>query len=281
MEAGNQSPPPSNDILELKKLGGPVFVIWGEISQGLFEKAKSFTERNKRITKLNLLIESGGGDPDVAFNTANVLRSCCNNMTAYVPRWAKSAATLICLGANDIVLSFGAQLGPLDTQVVDPRISELERGVYISALSAFKALNAIADFLKLDLVITIKSFGSIPLALEFIKVLSRPILEQLDVFDIGILRSALDMSERYGVELLQRSGVVVKEAIEIAGILVNDYPSHSFVIDLEEARKIGLRARPPSADENNALKQLYEFLSNTIGPLGEKCYYGAITESRG
>ena len=35
-----------------------------------------------------------------------------------VPRMAKSAATMICLGANEIIMSSTSELGPIDPQIL-------------------------------------------------------------------------------------------------------------------------------------------------------------------
>ena len=38
-----------------------------------------------------------------------------------MPFWAKSAATLLCLGADKIVLGEHAELGPLDVQIYEEK----------------------------------------------------------------------------------------------------------------------------------------------------------------
>ncbi len=49
-----------------------------------------------------LVIDSGGGYAQAAFQIANLFRRHAGGFTAVVPRYAKSAATLLTLGADEI-----------------------------------------------------------------------------------------------------------------------------------------------------------------------------------
>lgn len=58
-----------------------------------------------------LLIHSPGGYASCAYQIANALRNHCGKFVAIIPRWAKSAATLLALGAEQIVLGRDGELG--------------------------------------------------------------------------------------------------------------------------------------------------------------------------
>lgn len=134
-------------------LGGPIFLVCGKIDDSLKDACLDFIKKQTSpIPKLNVFVCSFGGDPDAAFNSVNIFRSKCENMIMYVPDFAKSAATLLCLGADEIVMALGSQLGPLDMQVPDPRNSPED----ISALSGYQALEAVADFLHNEIDVTVK-----------------------------------------------------------------------------------------------------------------------------
>ena len=107
-----------------KQIEGPLFVIWGPLQyKGIFQASLAFAKENTGIPRLNVVLETLGGSPDLTFKSVVTLRSSCNKMVVYVPHWAKSAGTLLCLAADEIVLSLGSELGPLDMQVTDPRSS--------------------------------------------------------------------------------------------------------------------------------------------------------------
>lgn len=68
--------------------------------------------------RLSVIIDSGGGDIDAAYNLAMLFRKYgTNELDFIVPRWAKSAATLLVCSGDRIFMSPVAELGPLDPQI--------------------------------------------------------------------------------------------------------------------------------------------------------------------
>jgi hypothetical protein len=66
-----------------------------------------------------------------------------DRVNAIVPLKAKSAATLMCLGADRIAMGEFAHLGPVDIQIVDP----IERGAEsFSPLDEFKSMEFMRDY---------------------------------------------------------------------------------------------------------------------------------------
>lgn len=66
---------------------------------------------------LYLVINSPGGDGTVAEKIIEMCRSYCKAFKVAVPDRAKSAATMIALGADEIVMGYASELGPIDPQV--------------------------------------------------------------------------------------------------------------------------------------------------------------------
>jgi hypothetical protein len=75
--------------------------------------------------KISLVIYSRGGDTLAAWTLANMLRQFCDEFEVIVPMKAHSAATLISLGATNIVMSKQATLGPIDPSVNSPLNPEI------------------------------------------------------------------------------------------------------------------------------------------------------------
>ena len=65
---------------------------------------------------LHLLLSSPGGDGETAVRLARVAQARCHELTVIVPDIAKSAATLLALGAHHILMSATSDLGPVDPQ---------------------------------------------------------------------------------------------------------------------------------------------------------------------
>ena len=71
-------------------------------------------------TAIDVWLESPGGDAHSAYKIFLELRSRCSRLRVVVPDYAKSAATLLLLGADAVYMSASAELGPLDVQIEHP-----------------------------------------------------------------------------------------------------------------------------------------------------------------
>lgn len=69
------------------------------------------------VDQLNLIISGPGGDGTVAEKMIELCRAYCKQFRVIVPNRAKSAATIIALGADEIVMGYCSELGPIDAQV--------------------------------------------------------------------------------------------------------------------------------------------------------------------
>ena len=219
--------------------------------------AKSLEQLGKQ-ERLSILVESPGGDIDCAFRSVRILRHQTSDVEVLVPRYAKSAATFFCLAADTIYMGRDAELGPLDTQLRDPRGSVRPR----SALNAFKSLEYLRQYLleTLDqVVVTLMMHGGmdIPFALEAARPLVAdivtPLYQQVDPHELGEARRSLAVGEEYSKMVMGRysyRNLSEREIEKIVRTLVWEYPSHGFIIDLEEAKRIGLNAKP--LDEETA-----------------------------
>jgi len=70
------------------------------------------------VKTLNLVLHSPGGDGTVVEKFVGLCCAQCNRFRVLIPNEAKSAATLIALGADEIVMGPPAELGPIDAQVL-------------------------------------------------------------------------------------------------------------------------------------------------------------------
>lgn len=68
--------------------------------------------------ELHLVLRSPGGDGEQAIRAIRALQSRCSKLVIVVPDIAKSAATLLALGADEIRLGPASDLGPVDPQMM-------------------------------------------------------------------------------------------------------------------------------------------------------------------
>ncbi|MDO8431420.1 MAG: hypothetical protein Q7S58_03320 [Candidatus Binatus sp.] len=229
-----------------------------------------------------LLIHSPGGIANCAFQLANLLTERCGSFVAVVPRYAKSAATLLALGADKILLGRPpAELGPLDAQLFDP-----EREEHLSALDEVQALERLHAFaleafdrqMFLLLDRTNKKLSTLfPMTMKFTADTVRPLFERVDVVRYTQMSRILKVAEEYAVRLLLNK-YTRKEAEAIASHLVEKYPEHRFSIYLSEIARISTElgltrdlATQASTEQQQIFDKMLPFLGQftAVGPLLE------------
>lgn len=173
---------------------------------------------------IDLMLHTPGGDVDAAEKLITLLRNAVGEegrLRIIVPDYAKSAGTLMALGANTILMSDSSELGPIDPQVSskDGNGNDVIYSVltYLNAYEeARKALNEIPD-----------------------DTASRITFEKFDPILVRKFKSVKDRARLFAENLLKRRGVnFSKIASELMDI--NRYPSHGQMIGWEAARTMGL-----------------------------------------
>jgi hypothetical protein len=98
--------------------------ITNSLVDDVFEDLR--TKYNECNGRLNVIVDSGGGNIDAAYNLAMLFRKYgADKLNFIVPRWAKSAATLLVCAGDSILMTPVAELGPLDPQITE--FNPLER----------------------------------------------------------------------------------------------------------------------------------------------------------
>ena len=200
----------------------------------------------KENIDLDLLLQSPGGDIDKAEKIVYMCRNRSKSFRVIVPESAKSAATLIALAADSIIMGYTSELGPIDPQIVvttpDGRTINRPAQSFLDGLEEIRR--------QVD-----EEGGLSPVYF--------PLLQQLDPALIDFCNKAVERAKSFAKKWLQRYMCVGDEekAERIAEELANvkKYLSHGSVIDYEEARKIGLTVKylPPSDPLWQALWRLY------------------------
>ena len=225
------------------------------------------------LQTLDILLDSIGGDVNATYQLVTFLRDHSSKLRIMVPDYAKSAATFLCLGADEICLSKTAELGPLDVQIPDPRKS----GDFMSALDAFKALEYLRQYAMETLDLTVKmvlerSALTVKEALEearqFVSIVITPLYQQVRPLDLGEYRRTLAIGEEYSRRVMERYSYKGEDSENVNRIIqriVWSYPSHRFVIDYEEAKELGLNVHLLNEEDSKATKQIVGSVDELIG----------------
>lgn len=162
-----------------------------------------------------MLISSPGGKIEPAYLISKTCkRKAKNKFIVSIPRKAKSAATLIALGAKEIHMGMMSELGPIDPQIGD-----------FPALSMSNALEKIADTAS-------KYPGASSMLAEYLD-------KNLNLRLLGYFERINESAVQYAERLLSGKVLNINKTIsQVSNHLVNHYKDHSFVIDYEEAKTI-------------------------------------------
>lgn len=184
---------------------------------------------------VDLIIQSPGGDPNAAETIVNSLLSKAGNLRVIVPQAAKSAATMMCLAADEILMSDTSELGPIDPQIP---ISTAYGYVYRPAQAFLNGLKYIED----------AHTGQSALNPAYY-----PFLQGVDAALIDYCYKSIEHSKKLAVKWLTRSMCSGDTACanRIAESLVNieEYPNHGSVINYSEAKTLGLNVVYASYDD--------------------------------
>ena len=238
-----------------------VLVYVGPITKEGFERVVTESPRSGNDRVL-LLLATVGGDPDAAFRVAQFLRRSYDQFTVFAPSLCKSAGTLLCIGAGEIVISETGELGPLDVQVQNPD-DLADYGSGLDMPTAFRFLQEMAlETLRSALVDAagggLGTKRSAEIATNMTVGLFSPIFTQIDPSRLGGNARALSIAREYAGRL--QGNIKSDEALEQ---LVGGYPSHSFAIDREETAELFKAVRAPNEIEEALERSLKQLLTTS------------------
>lgn len=98
--------------------GQKVAATGGDIAIDLNDK-NGFIEALRGIegTNLDVIIHSPGGSPEATESIVDLLRSRFQNVRFIIPSVAKSAATMLAMSGEEIIMGDDAEIGPTDPQM--------------------------------------------------------------------------------------------------------------------------------------------------------------------
>ncbi|MDD4409085.1 MAG: hypothetical protein PHW52_00335 [Candidatus Pacebacteria bacterium] len=218
-----------------------ILVLFDNASLSNTHSDKIYRSLNKldRTKPLILVIHSGGGYPGPAYLIGKLCKQFSDKkFIAVVPRYAKSAATLLSCGADEIHMGKLSELGPIDPQINN-----------MPTLGLKNSVEHIAELV-----------GNNPKSSEMF---ARYLALTIEPISIGHYERVAESAAQYAIRLLEKKkDLLIKDPGEIATRLVYGYKDHSFVIDQEEAETIfGDKVLKKDTDEYKIGDCIYSLLS--------------------
>lgn len=176
---------------------------------------------------IDILIHSPGGSAEATEQIVSMLRENYKDIRFIIPRMAKSAATMLALSGNKILMDDRSELGPTDPQVMIPVPGGI---MFVPAKSILNGFN------KAKSIIESEGTDSLPAYL--------PMLNKYDLHLLEICETSLRLAEELVREWLKKymfEGRREKEELskEISGHFLehDDHKSHARPITISKAKE--------------------------------------------
>ncbi|WNY29130.1 hypothetical protein MmiEs2_13470 [Methanimicrococcus stummii] len=202
--------------------------------------------------KTDLLIISNGGDPIASWRIMNILRERFEEISVLVPFVAYSAATLLALGADEIIMHPYSNLGPVDPQIIVQK--QTPTGPNRLHFGSEDIRNYI-DFIRDDFGITDQQY--IVQALEQLS-------EEVGVLPIGSAKRSNQLSISLCEKMLMMHMKDQSKTQSIAKTLNSSYFHHGYAVGRKEAKEIGLNIASPDSELESLIWEVWNDISNEM-----------------
>lgn len=190
-----------------------------------------------KCDELDFFVSSNGGDPTVAWRIVSLLREKVKKFSILIPQAAYSAATLIALGADEIVMHPYGNLGP-----TDPQIDNFKKDIKFGS----EDVQAFLRFAREEVGLTDQ---------ESLRDLFLKLSEEVGFTSIGVAARSSQLSVSIGEKMLHlhmKEGEARTRARSISEALNSKYFHHGYPLSRTEAKEIGLSV----ADTDQTIEDL-------------------------
>ncbi len=228
-------------------LGGTLVTYWNNpkgcvCHNDVVALYETLDKLGKRET-VYIFIKSHGGNGQASLRIVNLLRRYCSRLVALVPLECASAATMIAIGANEILMGPMAYLTAVDTSLTHD-LSPIDRDNDRVSVS----LDELTRVIRLW-----RAEQADPKENPY-----KALFQHVHPLVIGAVDRAESLSIMLCRELLAHHIQDQAVTSEIANTLNSKYPSHNYPILFEEAEKIGLQVGHMQPEINTLLLELNE-----------------------
>ena len=229
----------------------------------IFSKQLRSITAGGKMPKIDLFLYSAGGDTLVPWRLVSMIREHCDSFGVLIPYKAHSAATMIALGADEIVMSDLSELSPIDPSTAnvfnpqDPTNAQNRVPISVEDVIAYFDLAKNKFGIKSDESLT-EVFE------QFVK--ANPQVHPLALGNVNRIHNLIRLLAK---RLLKSHGTPMKEdeVEKIVEFFTEKLYSHQYFVGRKEAREeLGLKT-VVNADTalSKAMTDLYEGYREEMG----------------
>lgn len=236
------------------------------IGEGIVAPLYDQLESIGDVEHLDLVLDTLGGNVEMPWRIVSLIREFCEKFSVLIPYRAASAGTLLALGADEIVMTRLAVLGPIDPSRGHPLLPMGSEGP-MQATSVQDMRHAIKFIKQTGAEIVDDKFTYTP---EAVAQLLVALFDKVHPLAIGALEQSYALAKLAGTRCLEthmRAPGDEDKIREIVNRLSDEYKSHGYQIPRREAKAIGLKVTRPGKRVENVLVALYRhFISQPVWP---------------
>lgn len=205
--------------------------------------------------KISLILYTRGGNTLAAWSLVNLIRQFCNELELIVPSKCLSSGTIMSLGAERIVMTKQATLGPIDPSLntpLNPHIDGAPPQVRYPV-----SVEAVKGYMELAASSGVKSEQEVTKILLDLSQKVHPLV-------LGQMHRSRSQIQMLAKRLL-RYQVEDDAAVErIISFLCSDSGSHDYTINRREAADLGLNIEKPDDALYDLIKAIYNDLKDDM-----------------
>lgn len=210
------------------------------------------------VKRISLLLNTNGGITLTGWNIVNLIRQFCDDFEVIVPIKARSTGTLMCLGADRIIMTKQATLGPIDPSINTLFNPTIQNGGNTPSRVpvSVEAIKAYFNFAKDELGLYDQNSLS---------ALYRTLSEKVHPLALGEAYRAIGQIKMLAEKLLIHQMDDKEKIKKVISFLCSDSGSHDYTINRREARdSLGLHVEKPDQELYNSIIGAYRCIEHEL-----------------
>lgn len=232
-----------------------------QIATDVLDYFSEHLDNFNKVPKISLLLYTRGGDTMAAWSLVNLIRQFCNEFEVIIPSKARSSGTIISLGADKIMMTKQATLGPIDPSLnspLNPQNPTIPQNPQARIPVSVESIQGFFELAKQELKLKNE---------DNLKDVILNLSEKVHPLVLGNVYRSRTQIQMVARKLLQKQlGADQKEKIDkIVSFLCSDSGSHDYAIYRNEARdELGLTVEKPNDEQYQKLKAIFEDIRNEL-----------------